>query len=69
MMAWWKWPLRFALVAALAIALEVAQPIAFPFGPFYDGPLEYSLKYLNFSTLSKALDSRDRSLHSGHSRR
>jgi len=53
MMAWWKWPLRFALVAALAIALDAAQPIAFPFGPFYDGPLEYALKYLNFSTLSK----------------
>jgi hypothetical protein len=53
MMAWRKWPLRFALVAALAIALDAAQPIAFPFGPFYDGPLEYALKYLNFSTLSK----------------
>jgi hypothetical protein len=47
MMAWWKWPLRFALVAAfaiafvaaLAIALDAALAIAFPFGPFYDEPL------------------------------
>jgi hypothetical protein len=54
MMAWWKWPLRFALVAALAIAWEAAVwVIAFPFGPFYDGPLEYALKYLQFSALSK----------------
>src|SRR3974377_2101683 len=55
MMAWWKWPLRFAIVAAaLAIAWEAAVwVIAFPFGPFYDGPLEYALKYLNFSALSK----------------
>src|SRR5215475_11988772 len=54
MMAWWKWPLRFALAAALAIAWEAAVwVIAFPFGRFYDGPLEYALKYLQFSALSK----------------
>ena len=41
MMAWWKWPLRFALVAALAIAFV------------FFGSLEYALKYLHFSALSK----------------
>jgi hypothetical protein len=41
MMAWWKWLLRFALVAALAIAFV------------FFGPLEYALKYLHFSALSK----------------
>jgi hypothetical protein len=40
-MAWWKSLLRFALVAALAIAFV------------FFGPLEYALKYLHFSALSK----------------
>src|SRR5215467_7895082 len=41
MMAWWKWPLRFALVAALAIAFVFFEPV------------DYALKYLHFSELSK----------------
>jgi hypothetical protein len=41
MMVWWKWPLRFALVTALAIAFV------------FFGSLEYPLKYLHFSALSK----------------
>jgi hypothetical protein len=56
MMAWWKWPLRFAIVAAaLAIALDVLVLVtprsSRPFE--YEGPLQYTLKYLNFSALSK----------------
>lgn len=55
--AWWKWPIRFALVAALTVALaiviEVVLVFTLPFGPFYDGPLDYALKYLQFLTLSK----------------
>jgi hypothetical protein len=47
MMAWWKWPLRFALVAALAIAFQLFWLQDF------DGPLEYAVRYLNFSTLAK----------------
>jgi hypothetical protein len=41
MMAWWKWPLRFVLVAALAIAFVFFEPV------------DYALKYLHFSALSK----------------
>src|SRR5215472_3811725 len=49
MMAWWKWPLRFALVAASAIAFVAALAIALVFFE----PVDYTLKYLHFSKLSK----------------
>jgi len=49
MMAWWKWPLRFALVAAKAIAFVAALAIAF----VYFEPVDYALKFLYFSALSK----------------
>lgn len=55
-MAWWKWPIRFAIVAAaLAIALDALVLVTPRFSrPFeYEGPLQYALKYLNFSALSK----------------
>ena len=48
-MAWWKWPLRFALVAAKAIAFVAALAIAF----VYFEPVDYALKFLYFSALSK----------------
>jgi hypothetical protein len=56
MMSWWKWPLRFAIVAAaLAIALDALVLVTGGFLiPFkYEGPLQYALKFLNFWTLSK----------------
>src|SRR5262250_3180067 len=49
MMAWWRWPLRLARVAAKAIALVAALAIAFVFFE----PVDYALKYLHFSELSK----------------
>ena len=55
-MSWWKWPLRFAIVAAaLAIALDALVLVTGGFLiPFkYEGPLQYALKFLNFWTLSK----------------
>src|SRR5215813_3006290 len=49
MMAWWRWPLRLARVAARAIAFVAALAIAFVFFE----PVDYALKYLHFSALSK----------------
>ena len=48
-MAWWRWPLRLARVAARAIAFVAALAIAFVFFE----PVDYALKYLHFSELSK----------------
>jgi hypothetical protein len=51
MMAWWKLPLGFALVAALALGSVLVPVLAIAFVFF--GPVDYAQRYLHFSALSK----------------